>query len=192
MVQASFYIRINRIYKYLLFYKRTKENLFMKKNKKFIKDIVKELKKNGVNLDMHNPEVRQPALGQTSINEVTAEDGGQEKSYMEMKSQEGFQNDIAFSNWCRRVEALEKRLYKMEKYTVRIDEKVAHVKQQLTLIMNIVRQIGYSAGVVDLYTSNKKMLNKWRKHAKKEIKRRSSPQLSGKDSSYKQWKGGDK
>lgn len=48
----------------------------MKKNKKFIKDIVKELKKNGVNLDMHNPEVRQPALGQTSINEVTAEDGG--------------------------------------------------------------------------------------------------------------------
>ena len=152
----------------------------MKKNKKFIKDIVKELKKNGVNLDMHNPEVRQPALGQTSINEVTAEDGGQEKSYMEMKSQEGFQNDIAFSNWCRRVEALEKRLYKMEKYTVRIDEKVAHVKQQLTLIMNIVRQIGYSAGVVDLYTSNKKMLNKWRKHAKKEIKRRSSPQLSGK------------
>ena len=192
MVQASFYIRINRIYKYLLFYKRTKENLFMKKNKKFIKDIVKELKKNGVNLDMHNPEVRQPALGQTSINEVTAEDGGQEKSYMEMKSQEGFQNDIAFSNWCRRVEALEKRLYKMEKYTVRIDEKVANVKQQLTLIMNIVRQIGYSAGVVDLYTSNKKMLNKWRKHAKKEIKRRSSPQLSGKDSSYKQWKGGDK
>lgn len=192
MVQASFYIRINRIYKYLLFYKRTKENLFMKKNKKFIKDIVKELKKNGVNLDMHNPEVRQPALGQTSINEVTAEDGGQEKSYMEMKSQEGFQNDIAFSNWCRRVEALEKRLYKMEKYTARIDEKVAHVKQQLTLIMNIVRQIGYSAGVVDFYTSNKKMLTKWRKHAKKEIKRRSSPQLSGKDSSYKQWKGGDK
>lgn len=159
---------------------------------KLAKRFVKELKKNGVILDMYNPEARQPALGQTSMNEVTAEDGGQEKSYMEMKSQEGFQNDIAFSNWCRRVEALEKRLYKMEKYTVRIDEKVAHVKQQLTLIMNIVRQIGYSAGVVDLYTSNKKMLNKWRKHAKKEIKRRSSPQLSGKDSSYKQWKGGDK
>ena len=38
MVQASFYIRINRIYKYLLFYKRTKENLFMKKNKKFQKE----------------------------------------------------------------------------------------------------------------------------------------------------------
>ena len=53
----------------------------------------------------------------------------QEKSYMETrKPGRIFKNDIAFSNWCRRVEALEKRLYKMEKYTVRIDEKVAHVE----------------------------------------------------------------
>ena len=160
--------------------------------KKLAKRFVKELKKNGVTLDTYNSEVRQPALGLASMNEVTAEDGDQEKSYMEMKSQEGVQNDIVFANWCRRVENLEKRLNEAEKYANHMDEKVAHVKQQLTLIMNIVRQIGYSAGVVDCYTSNKKMLPKWRKHAKKEIKRRSSPQLSGKDSSYKQWKGGDK
>lgn len=158
----------------------------MKKGK-FMKKLAKELAKNGVCVNMVNSEASQPTFIQNTTTEIIDEDVQQNESYLKKKSQEVVQNDIALENWCRRLERVEKRIDKVEKYISHVNEKVSHMKQKIALIFDLIRQMGYSAGVVDRCMSNKDMLIAWKRHAKKQMKKQNSqiPMI-------KQWKGGDK
>ena len=92
------------------------------------------------------------------------------KKFLEEKNLESFAYNRAFQNQVARIDELCSAVQAAEDSLLRIEHYLSKQNKKIQLLFSIVRYMGYSAGVIEYASSNKEMLNAWKRFCKKRKK----------------------